>query len=267
MQMEFESQSFSKRLISMLKVDLRRMFTTKLFYIIFAIVLVMPIVILIMTSMMDGSIQVDPQTGVETVVEGFKNTWQIIATTSSDSSSMSMDLTSMCNINMLYFIVAVFICIFVSQDFKSGYAKILFTRRSKKGEYIISQFFVGFIGGLLMILAWLIGAVIGGAISGLSFDLTTAGVQGLVMCLIAKGLLMSLFVSIFLLISVIFKQKLWMSITGSLIIGMLFYMMVPMMTPLDSGITNVFLCLVGGIIFSVIFGIISNKVLKKIDLV
>lgn len=265
--MKFESQTFGKRLKSMLKVDFRRMFTMKLFYIMVGIALVTPILVLVMTTMMDGSVSVNPQTGEETVIEGFDNTWQSIATVSSENATMSMDLTSMCNINMLYFAVAVFICIFVANDFRSGFSKTLFVHRPKKADYIISKFFVGFVGGAFMILAWVVGAIIGGAISGLSFDLGVAGENGLIMCIIAKILLMAIFVSIFLLMSVIAKQKLWMSIIGSLMIGMLFYMIVPMMTPLDSGITNVLMCLIGGIVFSIGIGTISNKVLRKNDLV
>lgn len=267
MKTKFENQSFGKRLKSMLKVDFRRLFTTKLFYIMFGVSIVIPILVLVMTTMMDGTVSVNPQTGVETVIEGFDNTWQSIATLSTENSAMSMDLTSMCNINMLYFLASVLICIFVAEDFRSGYSKVLFTGRSKKGEYVISKSLVGFVGGAFMILGWVIGAIAGGAISGLSFDLGTAGVNGLVMCLIAKIFLMAIFVSIFLLMSVVAKQKLWMSIVGSLMIGMLFFMMIPMLTPLDSGITNVLLCLVGGLIFSIVMGLISNKILKKTDLV
>lgn len=267
MKTKFENQSFGKRLKSMLKVDFRRLFTTKLFYIMFGVSIVIPILVLVMTTMMDGTVSVNPQTGVETVIEGFDNTWQSIASLSTENSAMSMDLTSMCNINMLYFLASVLICIFVAEDFRSGYSKVLFTGRSKKGEYVISKSLVGFVGGAFMILGWVIGAIAGGAISGLSFDLGTAGVNGLVMCLIAKIFLMAIFVSIFLLMSVVAKQKLWMSIVGSLMIGMLFFMMIPALTPLDSGITNVLLCLVGGLIFSIVMGIISNKILKKTDLV
>ena len=267
MKTKFENQSFGKRLKSMLKVDFRRLFTTKLFYIMFGVSIVIPILVLVMTTMMDGTVSVNPQTGVETVIEGFDNTWQSIATLSTENSAMSMDLTSMCNINMLYFLASVLICIFVAEDFRSGYSKVLFTGRSKKGEYVISKSLVGFVGGAFMILGWVIGAIAGGAISGLSFDLGTAGVNGLVMCLIAKILLMAIFISIFLLMSVIAKQKLWMSIVGSLMIGMLFFMMIPALTPLDSGITNVLLCLIGGLIFSIVIGLISNRILKKTDLV
>lgn len=264
---KINKNSFGKRLKSMLKVDFRRLFTTKLFYIMVGVALVIPILILVMTTMMDGTVSVDPTTGVETVIEGFDNTWQSIANVSGDSSEMSMDLTSMCNINMMYFLAGVFICIFIASDFSSGFSKMLFVRRSKKSEYIISKFLVGVITGAVMIIAWVIGAVIGGAISGLSFDLGIAGINGLIMCIISKILLMSIFVSIFVLMSVIAKDKLWKSIICSLMIGMLFFMMIPMLTPLNSSITNVLMCLIGGIIFSIGIGAISNKVLNKTDLV
>lgn len=265
MEMKFESNRFGKRMKSMLKVDFRRMFTMPLFYIMEGVCLIIPILILVMTTMMDGSVSVNPQTGVETVIEGFDNTWQAIGSVS--GSAMSMDLTGMCNINMLYFFVAVLVCIFVSEDFRSGYAKNLFTVRSKKSDYVISKTLVGFVGGVCMLLAFFVGAMLGGAISGLSFDTGAASVGGIVMCMLAKMLLVAVFVPIYLLMAVIAKQKLWMSLVGSLMIGMLFFMMIPMLTPLDSTIMNVVLCLAGGALFSVIFGVISNQVLRKTSLV
>ena len=135
--------TFSKRFGSMLKVDFKRLFLSRSFYIIFAACLLAPILILVMTTMMDGSVTVDPNTGVETVMEGFDNVWQIIGTVSGASSdagtSMDMSITSMCNINMLYFAIAALVCIFVADDFRSGYAKNLFTVRAKKTDYVASK--------------------------------------------------------------------------------------------------------------------------------
>ena len=265
--MNFEHNSFGKRLKSMLKVDFRRMFTMPLLYIMVGICLVIPILILVMTTMMDGSVSVNPQTGVETVMEGFDNTWQAIGSVSGESSMMDMSLTGMCNINMLYFFVAVLVCVFVSEDFRSGYAKNLFTVRAKKSDYVISKTLVCFVGGALMILSFFIGAMLGGAISGLPFDTGIAGISGIVMCMLSKLLLVAAFVPIYLLMSVAAKQKLWMSLVGSLMIGMLFFMMIPMLTPLDATIMNVVMCLAGGALFSMGFGAISNMVLKKTSLV
>lgn len=266
-EIEFEANTFVKRLKSMLSVDFRRMFTMPLLYIMVGVCLVIPILILVMTTMMDGTVSVNPQTGEETVMEGFDNTWQAIGTLSSESGNLDMSLTGMCNINMIYFFVAVLVCIFVSDDFRSGYSKNLFTVRSKKADYVISKSLVGFVGGALMILSFFVGAMLGGAISGLPLDTGAAGVDGVVMCLLSKVLLVAVFVPIYLLMSVVAKQRLWLSIIGSLCIGMLFFMMIPILTPLDSTIINIALCLAGGVLFSLGFGAISNKILRKTSLV
>ena len=115
MSKDYSKNTFGRRLKSMLHVDFRRMFTMPLFYIMVGVSLVMPILILVMTTMMDGTITTDPQTGAQTVMEGFDTVWQIIGSSSGDSSAMSMDLVSMCNINMLFFLIAVFVCIFAGE--------------------------------------------------------------------------------------------------------------------------------------------------------
>ena len=176
-------------------------------------------------------------------------------------------MLSMCNINMLYFFVAVLVGLFVTEDFKSGYAKNIFAIRPKKAGYVISKTVVGFVGGTLMLLAFFVGTMLGGAISGLSFDLGVANVGSVIMCMVSKILVVAVFVPIYVLMSVIAKQRTWLSIVGSLCVGMLLFMMIPMLTPLDSGIMNVVLCLAGGGMFSVGLGAISNQVLKKTSLV
>lgn len=265
--LRFAHNSFGKRLKSMLAVDARRMFTTPFFYILLGVCLVMPVLILVMTTMMDGSVTVDPQTGAETVIEGFRNTWQAIGTASTESTGMSMDMIGMCNINLLYFFAAVLVCVFATEDFRSGYAKNLFTVRAKKSDYVISKSLVCFAGCVLLLLAFFVGTVLGGAIAGLPFDLGAAGVQGLVLCMLSKALLMGVFVPIYLLWSVVGKQKLWLSLVGSFCTGMLLFMMIPMLTPLDAAVSNVLVCLVGGVLFSVGFGAASNVVLRKTSLV
>lgn len=265
--MEFEKNTFAKRFKSMILVDLRRMFTMPLFYIMIGTSIVMPILILVMTTMMDGTVTVNPQTGVETVMEGFKNVWQIIGTSSSSGAAMSMDLTSMCNINMMFFIIAVFVCMFVADDFRSGYSKNLFTVRSNKLDYILSKSIVCFIAGAGMLIAFFVGAMLGGAISNLPFDLDGANAFNVVMCMLSKIFVVSIFVSIYLLASVVAKQKLWLSLILSFGIGMLFFTMIPMITPLDSGIINFILCAIGGGLFSVGIGVGSYYILKKTSLI
>lgn len=264
MEKQFKTQTFKNNLISMLKVDFKRMFTMRLVYIMIAVSFIMPILILVMTTMNTG-VHVDPVTGIESNVETFTNVWQSIGSLS--DAGMSMGITSMCNINMLYFLILVFVCLFVCEDFRSGYSKNLFTVRPKKLNYCISKTLVGFIGGGLMILFYFVGAMIGGAIAGLSFALPATGGTGILMCMIAKIFLVLVFVSMGVLASVIGKSKTWLSIIVSCAIGMLLFTMIPMITPLDSSILNVILCGVGGLLFTVGLGSISNLVLNKTSLV
>lgn len=263
--MQFEKNTFNKRMKSMLKVDFKRMLTTPLFYIMLGISFVMPILILVMTSMMDGTVTTDPQTGAQTVMEGFKNVWQIIG--SSSDTAMSMDITGMCNINMMFFVIAVFVCIFVGEDFRSGYVKNLFTIRSKKDDYVISKSVICFVAGVSMIIAFFIGSMLGGAISGLSFKMEGVTAFNVLMSILSKSALVAIFVAIYILSSVVAKQKLWLSLVISFGIGMLFFTMIPIITPLNSGIMNLILCFVGGGLFSIGIGFGSKIILDKSSLV
>lgn len=243
------------------------MFKSRLFYILLACALAMPILMTVMMAMMDGSVTVDPQTGVESAMVGPENTWQNIGTLPGGEAMGGMDVFAMCNINMIFMIVSVFICLFISDDFRAGFAKNLFTVRAKKGDYVISKTLAGFLCGALMLILYFAGAVLGGAIAGLSFDLHGLTTGNLVMCMLAKIFLMPVFVSIFVLISVAAKQKAWLSICGSLGGGMLLFMMVSMITPLSSTMLNVILCLAGGVLFAVGLGTASKAVLNKTSLV
>ena len=263
--------TFSKRFGSMLKVDFKRLFLSRSFYIIVAACLIAPILILVMTTMMDGSVTVDPNTGVETVMEGFDNVWQIIGTVSGASedasASMDMSITSMCNINMLYFAIAALVCIFVADDFRSGYAKNLFTVRAKKTDYVASKTLVLFVGSAFMMLAFVLGAILGGIFAGVSFEMVGFNVGNLIMSVLAKILLCLIFVGIYLCMSVVAKQKLWLSILLSFGVGMFLFNIAPMVSPLNSGILQVILCTAGGAGFAIGMGAISNLVLKKTSLV
>lgn len=270
MEKTFEKNTFTKRVKSMLKVDMRRLFISPFFYIMVGISFVVPILILVMTTMMDGAVSTNPQTGQETVMHGFDYVWQIlgsVSSTSTEQASMSMDLVSMCNIHMMYFAIAVLVCVFVCDDFRSGYAKNLFTVRAKKTDYVISKTIVSSIGGGAMILAFVLGSIIGGAIVSLSFEMVGFNAFNLVCSIISKVLLVPIFVSIFLTMSVVGKQKSWLSICLSLGIGMFLFMSISIASPLDAGIIHIILCLVGSVGFAVGMGAISNLILKKTSLV
>lgn len=271
MEKTFEKNNFSKRLKSMLSVDTKRLFISPFFYIMIGISLVVPVLILVMTTMMDGSVSVNPQTGQETVIHGFDYVWQILGSVSSsggsEQSGAGMDLVSMCNINMMYFAIAVLVCVFVCDDFRSGYAKNLFTVRSKKTDYVISKTVACSIGGAFMILTFVLGSIIGGVVVSLSFTMVGFNAFNLVCSILSKILLVPIFVSIFLTMSVIGKQKSWLAICLSLGTGMFLFMIISIASPLNAGIIHVVLCFVGSLGFAVGMGAISNLILKKTSLV
>ena len=238
------------RIGKMFAVDLRRMLTQKTFYIMIACSFVLPILIIVMTSM----------AGEE---EMFTSAWQAIG---SAGSAMSMDLTTMCNINMIFFLAAVFACLFTADDFRSGACKNIFAVRAKKKDYVFSKIAVSFITGALMLLFFFAGSMLAGRIAGLSFAMEGFSVWNLLLCMISKILLMAIFAAIYVLMSVIAKRHSWMSILLSFMVGMFMFMVIPMMTPLDAGLMNLVMCLAGAVIFTLALGKASQIVLERTDI-
>ena len=138
--------------------------------------------------------------------------------------------------------------IFVCDDFRSGYSKNLFAVRSKKSGYVFSKTIAGFVGGSLMLVCFFIGAMVGGAISGLPFEMAGFHVGNLV------------------LMGVIGKQRLWLTILLSLGVGMFLFNIIPMVTPLASTMMNVLLCLAGGVLLGGGLGFGSKTVLDHFDI-
>ena len=245
--MKKQSGTHSKKMFA---VDVRRMLTQKLFYIMIACSFILPVLIIVMTNM----------AGEE---EMFTSAWQAIG---SADGGMSMDLTGMCNINMIFFLAAVFACLFTADDFKSGACKNIFAVRAKKADYVFSKIAVSFVTGNLMLLAYFAGSMLAARIVGLSFAMEGFAVWNLLLCMISKVLLMMIFAAIYVLMSVIAKRRSWMSLLLSFMIGMFMFMVIPMMTPLDAGLINVVMCLAGGVIFTVAFGKMAQIVLERTDI-
>ena len=261
MDAKFEKYTFAQRLKTMLKVDFKRMFTMPLVYIMAGVSLALPVLILVMTSTMGGA----PESGAE-AAGMFTNVWQAVSSVSG-GNAMAMDLTTMCNMNLMYFAIAVLVCVFTADDFRSGYAKNLFTVRSKKIDYVISKTLVCFVGGAIMILAYFIGAMLGGAIAGLPFTMDGFNAGGIVACLFSKIFLVAVFVAIFLTFAVVAKQRTWLSILLAMGVGAFMFMMIPMMTPLNANFIHVIMTLAGGAIFATGLGAVSNVILNKTSLV
>ena len=70
--------------------------------------LLIPIIMTVMMSMMDGSVSVNQQTGEEIVIQGPVNAWQNIGTPPGiEATEGGMDIFAMCNINLMFMAVAV----------------------------------------------------------------------------------------------------------------------------------------------------------------
>ena len=133
---------------------------------------------------------------------------------------------------------------------------------------MISKTIAGFVCGALLLIAYFAGALLGGAVSGLSFALVGGlTVINIVLCMLAKIFLMLVFVSIFVIVSVAAKQRAWLSICGSLGAGMLLFMMVGMITPLNSTLLTLLLCGAGGALFAIGLGTFSRLILRKAALI
>ena len=135
-----------------------------------------------------------------------------------------------------------------------------------KCDKVLTVLLIG-ISVCVTLMAYFVGAMLGSAISGLSFDLHGLTMGNIAMCMAAKIFLMLVFVAIDVIVSVAAKQKAWLSLCGSLGAGMLLFMMVSMITPLGSTLINVALCAAGGAMFAFGLGAFSDLVLKKTSLV
>ena len=234
----------------MLAVDVRRMLTQKLFYLMIACSFVLPILVIVMTTMAGGG-------------ELFISAWQAIG---SADGGMSMDLTTMCNINMIFFLAAVFACLFTADDFRSGVCKNIFSVRAKKTDYVFSKIAVSFVTGGLMLLAYFAGSMLAGRMVGLSFAMEGFAAWNLLLCMISKVLLMAIFAAIYVLMSVIAKRRSWMSLLLSFTVGMFMFMVIPMMTPLNAGLIHVVMCLAGAVLFTAALARAAGIVLQRTDI-
>ncbi len=256
-------REFFGRLRTMLKVDLLRMFATPTVYIMFGISFAIPVLILVMTASVGGM----SEGGASAAT--FTNVWQAIGSASANGGTMSMDITTMCNMDLLFFLIAIFVCLFVGEDFRSGYVKNLFAVRAKKTDYVASKTVALFAAAVGMIALYFVGAMIGGKIAGLSFSAAEAGTSagGIVACVVCKIFLAPVFISIALTLAAVGKQRVWISVACSLAAGMLLFMTLAIAAPLNAGALNAVMCAAGGAMFAVGLGAVSGVVLNKTNLV
>ena len=270
-ELKFESPSFFKRLKGMLGVDFYRLFHTPMYYIFLAIAAIIPAMIL-GTSGMEN-----PQTG-EIAPQLYTNVWHIIA---ADSPLYVVNsIAEYANINMVFIFGGIMVSIFIGHDYKSGYVKQLFTTHAKKQDYMLSKVIVGAFSMACMCITYLIGAVVAGLLTGVSFEVN---VMSLV-CAIVGKIIMSLgWASLYTFLNIIFRKYFGISIassfffgTGILIIGAaailgnnsllnIFLYGSSVYACLSANILTVLVCFVCSIVWAVIYTALGTRILSKSD--
>lgn len=246
------------RVTAMMRLDFYRLFHTPAFYIMLAISALIPAMLLATSGSTGGDAT---QSAAPAVV--YTNAWQLVESTGGSAAGANpMDFGGYANINMVFIFAGLLMAIFVAHDYMSGFVKSIFTVHSKKMDYVISKSAIGVFGGAGMILAYLLGTVVAGMISGTTFDVNVAG---LILCVISKIFLMAVFCSLFLAISVFFRDKLWITIVLTFVFGMLFYPALSVAT-LSSTVGTALVALVAGAVGAVVAGSVSTLILTRRDL-
>ena len=235
---------------SMLKLDFYRLFHTPALYIMLLIAAMIPALMASMTGE-DGTIM-------------YQNAWSLVESIGgSQVGENPMDFSGYANINMVFIFAGILMSIFIAHDYSSGFVKNIFTVHARKRDYVISKTLVGIVGGIGMIITYVIGLAVAGLLTGLSFEVN---IEGLIYCLVSKAILMFVFCSLFLCVSVLFKNKLWLTIVFTFLFGMMLYPAGSIAT-LSSTVSTIITVLIASIAGSVILGTVGTQFLKKRDLI
>lgn len=269
-ELHFESPSFGRRIKGMLGVDLYRLFHTPMFYIFLAIAAIISAMVLSMTSMpsADGTIT-EPL---------YTNTWQIIA--ADTPLYVVSDIAEYANMNMVFIFGGIMVSIFIGHDYKSGYVKQLFTTHAKKQDYMISKTLVCAFAMACMCVTYLIGGVLAGMLTGMSFEVNPLSL----VCAVLGKMIMSLgWASLYTFLNIIFRRYFGISIvssfffgTGILIIGAaavignnvglnIFLYGSSVYACLSATPLTLLVCLACSVAWAVIYNLIGTRILYRSD--
>lgn len=204
-ELKFESPSFIKRIKGMLGVDFYRLFHTPMFYIFLAVAAIIPAMILGMTNIENAEGVVEPL---------YTNTWHIVA--ADTPLYVVNNIAEYANMNMVFIFGGIMVSVFIGHDYKSGYVKQLFTTHAKKQDYMISKTLTCAFAMACMCVAYLIGGVVAGALTGTSFEVNV----GSLICAVLGKMIMSLgWASLYTFLNVIFRKYFGISIASSFFFG------------------------------------------------
>lgn len=266
-ELKFESPSFLKRLKGMLGVDFYRLFHTPLFYI-----------FLVIAALIPALVSMGAMGGEEQSTTLFTNAWQIIA--ANKPLYVVSDIGEYANMNMVFIFGGIMISIFIGHDYKSGYVKQLFTTHAKKQDYMMSKSLLGSFSMACMCITYLIGGVISGAFTGLSFEVNAGS---LISAILGKMIMSLGWASLYTFINIIFRSKFGISIALCFILGTGIPVIGAAAVVGNSPVLNVFLygssvfaclsgngitiliCLLASVAWAMIYNILGTYILSKRD--
>ena len=267
LELKFEKPSFFKRLKGMLGVDFYRLFHTPLLYIFLGIAAIIPALVSMGATGVDGE-----ATGM------FTNAWQIVAANS--PLYVVNDMGEYANMNMVFIFGGIMISIFIGHDYKSGYVKQLFTTHAKKQDYMMSKTLLGAFSMACMCVTYLLGGVLSGLFTGLPFTINADSL----ICAILGKMIMSLgWASLYTFINIIFRSKFGISIalcfvlgTGIPVIGAaavigntpalnIFLYGSSVYACLTGNALTLFICLMNSVVWAVVYNVLGSLILSKRD--
>lgn len=259
-EIRFRSPGILERLKGMLGVDFYRLFHTPMFYIFLVIAAVIP-------AMVAGS-----------GASMYESAWQIVAADS--PLYVISDMGQYANMNMVFIFGGIMVSIFIGHDYRSGYVKQLFTTHPKKQDYMISKTIVCAFAMMCMCITYLIGGVIAGIATGMSFQVN---IGSLIIAVLGKMLMSFGWASLYTFLNVIFRRYFGISVvssfffgTGILIIGAaaifgnssilnIFLYGASVYACLSSTISTLAVCLVTSAAWTLIYNLAGTLILSKSD--
>lgn len=259
-EIRFRSPGILERLKGMLGVDFYRLFHTPMFYIFLVIAAVIP-------AMVAGS-----------GASMYESAWQIVA--ADTPLYVISDMGQYANMNMVFIFGGIMVSIFIGHDYRSGYVKQLFTTHPKKQDYMISKTIVCAFAMMCMCITYLIGGMIAGIATGMSFQVN---IGSLIIAVLGKMLMSFGWASLYTFLNVIFRRYFGISVvssfffgTGILIIGAaaifgnssilnIFLYGASVYACLSSTISTLAVCLVTSAAWTLIYNLAGTLILSKSD--
>ena len=187
----------------------------------------------------------------------------------------------------IYSLLGIIAMLFICSDYSSGFAKNIFSVHTKRSDYFVSKLLTLMVASAILLAVFIVETVIVGLIIGRSMAVDS--VFGLIMFIVQKWLISGAFAAIYIFINVLTRNKAigcvaaFLVGTGGLVMGLqLFFGMIgidgsiitnatihgaSMLVPSEFNILTMLQVILTGAVWTVFYGWLSSRILKKKDVV